>query len=185
MKKIMKIAGIIIAFLVTTVLVISIISVNVKYHRYFDITELDGKDKYTTEWGNVSIDGARIFSKKEMIGEYPDIESYIKSEDDSKGYVMVYVSFDVTDVEKYDAEWFKLWTIEADKIWSNGRDMIVNSFMNSNNKITENKEYQMYCVFGFTPQNIQLEKYDDVHNLDFRIMINHNPIIYYKLGRIK
>ena len=55
MKKIMKIAGIIIAFLVTTVLVISIISVNVKYHRYFDITELDGKDKYTTEWGNVSI----------------------------------------------------------------------------------------------------------------------------------
>ena len=98
---------------------------------------------------------------------------------------MVYVTFDVTDVEKYDAEWFKIWTIEADKIWSNGRDMIVNSFMNSNNKITENKEYQMYCVFGFTPQNIQLEKYDDVHNLDFRIMINHNPIIYYKLGRIK
>ena len=68
---------------------ISIISVNVKYHRYFDITELDGKDKYTTEWGNVSIDGARILSKKEMIGEYPDIESYIKSEDDSKGYVMI------------------------------------------------------------------------------------------------
>ncbi len=57
MKKIIKIAGIIIAFLVTTVLVISIISVNVKYHRYFDITELDGKDKYTTVRINIQRNG--------------------------------------------------------------------------------------------------------------------------------
>lgn len=83
---------------------------------------------------------------------------------------------------KFGVLWFLFFvTIEADKVWSNGKDIMVNSYMNENNKITENKKYEMYCVFGFVPKNIRLNEYDEVYNLDYRIMINHNPTIYYKL----
>ena len=181
MKKIMKRVGALLAVVFATVLIISIISVNVRYHKYFDITELGMDEQYTTEWGSVSIDKARILSQEELIKEYPDTKKYIYDTEEDKAYVIVYATFDVSDADKYDSEWFKMWTIEADKVWSNGKDMMINSCLNENNKITENGIYEMYCVFGFIPRNILLNEYDEAYNLKYRVMINHNPIIFYKL----
>ena len=182
MEKIIKKAGILSVVLLIVGLIVLIICVNVRYHTYFNITDVNMDEQYITEWGSVNINNARILSKDEFTSEYQGVKSYIYDEgDNDKGYVVICVTFDVSDVEKYDPEWFKMWTIEADKVWSNGKDMMVNSYMNENNKITENKKYEMYCVFGFVPKNIRLKEFDEVYNLNYKILINHNPIIYYKL----
>lgn len=50
MEKIIKKAGILSVVLLTVGLIVLIICVNVRYHKYFNITELNMDEQYITEW---------------------------------------------------------------------------------------------------------------------------------------
>ena len=63
MKKAVKRICIVAAVLISVCLIMAIISVNVKYNKYFEITELDMTEHYITDWGMVSINRAKIFNR--------------------------------------------------------------------------------------------------------------------------
>ena len=183
MEKIIKKAGILSVVLLTVGLIVLIICVNVRYHKYFNITELNMDEQYITEWGSVNINNARILSKDEFTSEYQGVKSYIYDEgDNDKGYVVICVTFNVDDVDKYDAEWFKMWSLETDNGWRNGKDMILNANLNNANlKITKNGTYEMYCAYNLRINNMSIDTFDELYKLNYKVLINQNPIVYYKL----
>ena len=66
-------------------------------------------EHYITDWGMVSINRAKIFNKDDFINEFQDVKLDMLDADIYEGtdYMVIYVTFNVDDVDKYDAEWFK------------------------------------------------------------------------------
>lgn len=130
MERVLKRIGIAIVAFISVCLIIAIIIVNIKYNKYFKIIELDMTEQYITDWGTVSINGAKILNKDDFITEYTGVEPYIFDTDiyEEAGYMVIDTIFNVTDIDKYDDEWLKLWAIEADNGWSNGQDMLLSAF---------------------------------------------------------
>lgn len=184
MKKAVKRICIVAAVLISVCLIMAIISVNVKYNKYFEITELDMTEHYITDWGMVSINRAKIFNKDDFINEFQDVKLDMLDADIYEGtdYMVIYVTFNVDDVDKYDAEWFKMWSLETDNGWRNGKDMILNANLNNANlKITKNGTYEMYCAYNLRINNMSIDTFDELYKLNYKVLINQNPIVYYKL----
>lgn len=184
MKKAVKRICIVAAVLISVCLIMAIISVNVKYNKYFEITELDMTEHYITDWGMVSINRAKIFNKDDFINEVQDVKLDMLDADIYEGtdYIVIYVTFNVDDVDKYDAEWFKMWSLETDNGWRNGKDMILNANLNNANlKITKNGTYEMYCAYNLRINNMSIDTFDELYKLNYKVLINQNPIVYYKL----
>lgn len=111
MERVLKRIGIAIVAFISVCLIIAIIIVNIKYNKYFKIIELDMTEQYITDWGTVSINGAKILNKDDFITEYTGVEPYIFDTDiyEEAGYMVIDTIFNVTDIDKYDDEWLKLW----------------------------------------------------------------------------
>ena len=156
--------------------IIAIIIVNIKYNKYFKIIELDMTEQYITDWGTVSINGAKILNKDDFITEYTGVEPYIFDTDiyEEAGYMVIDTIFN-------DDEWLKLWAIEADNGWSNGEDMLLSAFLNNNIKIVENGIYELYCVYNMGIDSMSIGTFDKLYKLNYKVLINQNPIVYYKL----
>ena len=167
MERVLKRIGIAVVAFISVCLIIAIIIVNIKYNKYFKIIELDMTEQYITDWGTVSINGAKILNKDDFITEYTGVEPY--------------TIFNVTDIDKYDDEWLKLWAIEADNGWSNGEDMLLSAFLNNNIKIVENGIYELYCVYNMGIDSMSIDTFDELYKLNYKVLINQNPIVYYKL----
>ena len=181
MNKKVKIVSIVASVFILMFVIISILNTNLKYHKYFYITKLDMNEQYNTEWGVVSVTGMKVYNRNDFINEYPGVESYILDTDKEIGYMVIYVTFDVTDVDKYDAEWFKMWSIEADNGWRNGKSMYINAYLNNGVKITEIGRYELCCEYNMNVGNMSLKTFDELYKIKYRVMINQNPIVYYKL----
>ena len=184
MKKAVKRICIVAAVLISVCLIMAIIIVNVKYNKYFEITELDMTEHYITDWGMVSINRAKIFNKDDFINEFQDVKLDMLDADIYEGtdYMVIYVTFNVDDVDKYDAEWFKMWSLETDNGWRNGKDMILNANLNNANlNITKNGTYEMYCAYNLRINNMSIDTFDELYKLNYKVLINQNPIVYYKL----
>ena len=163
MKKAVKRICIVAAVLISVCLIMAIIIVNVKYNKYFEIT---------------------VFNKDDFINEFQDVKLDMLDADIYEGtdYMVIYVTFNVDDVDKYDAEWFKMWSLETDNGWRNGKDMILNANLNNANlKITKNGTYEMYCAYNLRINNMSIDTFDELYKLNYKVLINQNPIVYYKL----
>ena len=77
MERVLKRIGIASVAFISVCLIIAIIIVNIKYNKYFKIIELDMTEQYITDWGTVSINGAKILNKDDFITEYTGVEPYI------------------------------------------------------------------------------------------------------------
>ena len=183
MERVIKRIGSAIVAFISVCLIIAIIIVNIKYNKYFKIIELDMTEQYITDWGTVSINGAKILNKDDFITEYTGVEPYIFDTDiyEEAGYMVIDTIFNVTDIDKYDDEWLKLWAIEADNGWSNGEDMLLSAFLNNNIKIVENGIYELYCVYNMGINSMSIGTFDELYKLNYKVLINQNPIVYYKL----
>lgn len=75
-----------------------------------------------------------------------------------------------------------MWSLETDNGWRNGKDMILNANLNNANlKITKNGTYEMYCAYNLRINNMSIDTFDELYKLNYKVLINQNPIVYYKL----
>ena len=48
-------------------------------------------------------------------------------------------------------------------------------------KITKNGTYEMYCAYNLRINNMSIDTFDELYKLNYKVLINQNPIVYYKL----
>ncbi len=192
-KYLKKIIIVIIAVIYLSMLVSAVI-VNVKYHKYVTVTEMDMSEEYDYENAgfSVKLDSYKCVTPEELAGIYPYTADIVRKKETDENIeiediILVYADINVYDYDTYKTatkkgDWTLFWSIEAENGWRNNTSLDLYRTFTPN---IEEGEHQY--IFAYIVAKSDSYDYEKVSpkEWNYKLQINKTPVVYYRLSKEK